>query len=59
MYCYLVIAQQFYGYESWNLARNLKLGKKANVEEFKSKFENIIEEIKQTDKLTNELFLKY
>lgn len=48
--------QQFYGYESWNLF-SLKLGKKANVEEFKSKFENIIEEIKQTDKLTNELFL--
>lgn len=50
------LAEQFYGYKSWNLF-SLRLGKKDNVEEFKANFENIVEKIKKVDKLTSESFL--
>jgi hypothetical protein len=49
-------ANEFYGYECWNLF-SIRLGKKANVDEFKTNFDNIVNKIKEVDNLTNESYL--
>jgi len=49
-------AKSFYRYESWSLF-SIRLGRKANFDEFKANFADIVKKIKEVDNLTDKSFL--